>query len=107
MIRKEEFFKKYPTLEAFQKEHPIGEKFRYYDKCIWEIRGYMNDTFPDGESLILVTLRTYVRYKEDGHYVKHWSYKMQELYDFYCVYDFSKREWGKDFKNFKENEDEV
>ena len=43
MIKKEEFFEKYPTLESFQKKHPIGEKFRYYDKCIWEIRGYMND----------------------------------------------------------------
>lgn len=106
MIKKEEFLKKYPTLESFQKKHPIGEKFRYYDRCIWEIRGYMNDEFPNGEKLTLVALRTYTRYKDDdGCYVKNWSYKMQELYDFYCVYDFSKREHGKDFKKFIKDED--
>ena len=95
MITKEEFLEKYPDLEAFKKEHPIGEKFKYYDRNIWEIRGYMDDEFPDGEKLTLVALRTYVKYKEGRKNITHWSYHMKELYDFYATYEFCQRE----FKN--------
>lgn len=98
MITKTEFFKKFPTLESFQKKHKIGEIFKYYDRTYWEIRGYMEDEFPDGEKLTLAILRTCVRYKDDeGNNVRHWSYKAQELFDFYSVYDFCKREWKKEF----------
>lgn len=104
MFTKEEFVKKYPDLESFKKEHPIGEKFRFFDRDIWEIRGYMEDEFPDGEKLTLVSLRTFVKYKENNRNIKHWSYHIRELFDFYSTYEFCEREFGKDFKKFKKNE---
>lgn len=104
MISKEEFNKKYPNLESFKKEHPIGEKFRYFDRKIYEIRGYMEDEFPDGEKLALVSLRTFTKYKENRKRIKHWSYHMQEIFDFYSTYEFCEREFGDNFKKFKNDE---
>lgn len=104
MITKEEFIRKYPNLESFKKEHPIGEKFRNWDRKIWEIRGYMEDEFPDGEKVTLVSLRSFVKYKENRKNITHWSYHMQELFDFYSGYELCEREFKDDFKKFKENE---
>lgn len=104
MISKAEFNKKYPDLESFKKEHPIGEQFRYFDRKFYEIRGYMEDEFPDGEKLTLVSLRTFTKYKENRKNIKHWSYHMQEIFDFYSTYEFCEREFGNNFKSFKKNE---
>lgn len=108
MINKEKFLEKYPDIETFKAEHPIGQIFKYYDGDYWEIRGYMSDEYPNGEKLDLVILRTFVRYKEGKEWIRHWSYKAQELYDFFTVYDFCKREFGKEFtkKEWEEHDNE-
>lgn len=100
-MNKEKFLEKYPDIETFKAEHPIGQIFKYYDRKYWEIRGYTEDEFPDGEKLNLILLRTFVRCKELGKWVRHWSYSSKELYDFYCTYDFCKREFGKEFNKEK------
>lgn len=102
MITKNEFLKKFPDIKSFEKEHPKGEIFSFYDRTYWEIRGYTEDEFPEGEKLGLVLLRTFVRYKdEDGKWVRHWSYSANELYDFYCTYEMCKKEFGKEFNKEK------
>ena len=108
MINKKEFLEKYPDIEAFKAEHPIGQIFRYYDRDYWEIRNYMSDEYPNGEKFDLVILRTFVRYKEGKEWIRHWTYKAQELYDFFTVYDFCKREYGKEFtkKEWEEHDNE-
>jgi hypothetical protein len=105
MITKNEFLEKFPDVKSFEKEHPKGEIFKFHDRKYWEIRGYMDDEFPDGEKLTLVSIRTFVRYKDGKSWVKHWKYDMREIFDFYCVYDFCKREYGDEFN--KESWDEV
>lgn len=105
MITKEEFSKMFPTPESFKDFLKPGTIFKFYDRKYWEIREYMDDEFPDGEKLTLVAIRTFVRYKEGKSWVKHWKYDMRELFDFYCVYDFCKREYGDEFN--KESWDEV
>lgn len=105
MINKEEFIKMFPTPEDFKEKLKPGTIFKYYDRTYYEIRGYMDDEFLDGEKITLVALRSCVRYKEGRKWIMHWSYTMQEIFDFYSVYEFCSREFGDDF--IKESWDEV
>lgn len=105
MISKEEFIKLFPTPEDFKKKFKAGHIFKYYDMTYWEIRGYMDDEFPDGEKITLVSLRTCVRYKDGRKWIMHWSYKMQEIFDFYSVYEFCQHVFGDEF--IKETWDDV
>ena len=109
VIKKEEFFKKYPDIESFKKDYPIGRIFKFYDRTYWEIRGYTEDEFPNGEKVSLVLIRTFSRYKEGRKWIRHWKYNARELYDFYSFYDFCKREFGNEFtkEKWEEHDNEV
>ena len=109
MIKFEQFTEKYPDIESFKKDYPIGHIFKFYDRTYWEIRGYMEDEFPSGEKVNLVLIRTFSRYKDGRKWIRHWKYDAKEMYDFYSVYDFCKREFGDEFtkEHWEEHDNEV
>jgi hypothetical protein len=61
----EEFEQKYPDIKSFEKDYPIGKKFRWFDRDLWHIVSYFNDNG------LFVVIKSWSKYKQRWCYEVH------------------------------------
>lgn len=89
MIKLEDFYRKYPDLEAFQKDFPVGFSCKWCDRRTkYHIVSYAVDhLFSDPEDYTnVVILKSYT----PGNH--RWYYTCMDVYVFYSTWEILKRE---------------
>jgi hypothetical protein len=90
MITIEDFLEKYPDLESFKKDFPVGTKFMWCDREKHTIVDYCTDKeFKENGYTDLVVFKIWSRHKQC------WRYNVCSTYEFYFTWDMVKRELGK------------
>lgn len=94
MVSYEEFIKKFPTTEDFEKAYPVGKKVTWCDRRKCTIVGYQIDTqFKKKDDFThLVVMKGWSKYKQ------RWYYDVVNSYVFYATVEMMDRELKADTK---------
>lgn len=97
MVSYEQFIKKFPTTEDFEKAYPVGKKVYWCDRYKYTIVGYVTDTqFSKKDDFShLVVMKSWSKYKQ------RWFYQTADVYVFYATVEMVERELKEDKKREK------
>ena len=86
MIEYEDFIKKFPTTEDFEKAYPVGKKVTWYDGSKYTIVGYQIDNqFKSKDNFKhLVIVKWWSKHKQ------RWYYDVESPYVFYATVEMMK-----------------